>query len=73
MADYPDCPRGKVPLWPPNGGQEPTFFLERHVSQQLNIGWTLEPKRPSRPTRLTRQAITTDKPKQVEQGTEEVE
>lgn len=76
MDPITNCPRGKVPMWPPNGGQEPTYFLERHVAEKLNIGWTLSPKRPSPPARVTpptpRRALarTTDKPKQEEQGTE---
>lgn len=78
MSDLTDVPRGKVPMYPPNGGQEPTFFLERHVSQQLTRGWTLEAAGPKPQTRraITRKASTpratapTDKPEQ-QQGTEE--
>lgn len=32
---------GKVALYPPNGGKEPTYFLERHVSEKIAQGWTL--------------------------------
>lgn len=31
---------GKVALYPPNGGTEPTYFLERHVSEKVAQGWT---------------------------------
>jgi|AACY02.16.fsa_nt_gi hypothetical protein len=37
-----DPPSGKVPMWPPCGTKEPTYFLERHVLEKLQQGWTLE-------------------------------
>jgi hypothetical protein len=43
MLDKSECPKGKVALFPPNGGEEPTLFLERHVEQKLLDGWVFEP------------------------------
>lgn len=62
-----DTPSGKVALYPPSGGQQPTHFLKSTVEQKLADGWKEKPTVAKAPATKPARADS-DKPKQTTQG-----